>query len=99
MLSIGKCGLHIQRNALQNNKKASNWNVIKDLSAVSKTFHEGPSRQTDFEKLTLSTEANVHLPLCTATWIENAIVAKKAQEVWSKILELLDFRKNLPKSE
>ena len=99
MLDIGTYGLHIVNNAFQHGKKASNWNVKKHLSTMSKIFHESPSRQADFEKLTSSTKADFPLPFCFTRLTENAIVAKKAQEVWSKMLELLYFWKGFPKSK
>ena len=66
---------------------------------MSKIFHESPSRQADFEKLTSSTKADFPLLFCSTRWTENAIVAKKAQEIWAKVLELLDFWKSPPKSK
>ena len=99
MLDIGTCGLHLVHNAFQHGEKASNWNVKKHLSAMSKIFHESPPRRADFEKLTSSTKADFLLPFCSTRWTKNAKVAKKAQEVWSTILELLDFWKGLSKSK
>ena len=99
LLDIGTCSLHSVHNAFQHGEKASNWNIKKHLSAMSKIFYESPSRRSDYEKLTSSTKADFPLPFCTTRWTENAKVAKKAQEVWQKMLQLLDFWKGLPKSK
>ena len=55
LLDIGTHGLHIAHNAFQHGKKASNWNVKKHLSTMSRIFHESPLMQTDFEMFTSST--------------------------------------------
>ena len=52
---IGTHGLHIAHNAFQLGKKASNWNVKKHLSTMSRIFHQSPLVQGDFEKFTSST--------------------------------------------
>ena len=97
LLDIGTWGFHVVHNAFQHGKKASNWNVKKHLSAMGKIFPESPSRRADFEKLISSTKSDFPLPFCSTRWTENAIIARKAQEVWSN--QSMEAWSNLLKSK
>ena len=78
LLDIGTCGLHILH-------KASNWIVKKTSERNEQNFPRKPlgasKMQANFEKLTSSTKADFPLHFFFTRLTENAIVAKKAQEV------------------
>lgn len=69
------------------------------LKAMNKIFHESPSRRADYEKLTLASEQEYPLQFCSTRWIENERVAKRAQLVWPKVVEIVGFWKGLQKSK
>ena len=90
------CGLQIVHNSFQHDKKRSNWGVKKLLNAIFKIFDGSPSCLVDFEKLTFCSKTDYCLCFCFHRWVENHIV-KKAQVIWPKVFEVLDFWKALSK--
>ena len=99
LISIGTCGLRTVSRAFQNAENSKDWNIKKVLSAMHKIFHECPSKRADYEKVSLATEEDYPLLFCVTRWVENQLVAKKAQSIWPKIVAVLDFWSTLPKSK
>ena len=63
-----------------------------------KIFYESPSRRADYEKVSLVTKEDYPLLFCAIRWVENKLVAKKAQRIWPKIVAVVNFWSTLPKS-
>ena len=99
LISIGTCGLRTVSRAFQNAENSKDWNIKKVLSAMHKIFHECPSKRADYEKVSLATEEDYPLLFCATRWVENQLVAKKAQSIWPKIVAVVDFWSTLPKSK
>ena len=98
LIDIGTCSLHTLHRFFQTGEKATDWNIKKLLSSLNKIFDES-SRRPDYERLTAATHTEYPLKFCAHQWIENASVAKRAQIIWPKIIEVLRFWKVLPKSK
>ena len=64
-----------------------------------KIYDESPARRADYEKITTAIERDYTLQFCSQRWIENARVAERANDVLEKYLQIIDFRKNLPKNK
>ena len=95
----GTCGLHTLRNAFSHGAKANSWKLKELLSAMYKIFDENPSRQADYESLTSATDKDYALKFCSHRWIENELVARRAQKIWPKYVEIIEFWRGLPKSK
>ena len=65
LLDLGTYGLHIMHNAFKHGKNASTSDINKLLSAMYKIFHESPSHQADYEKLTSALLADYPLKCCS----------------------------------
>ena len=65
LLDLGKCGLHIMHNTFKGGENTSTWNIKKLLSVICKIFHESPSYQADYEKLTSSSLRDYLLTFCS----------------------------------
>ena len=63
-----------------------NWNVKKILMTVHRVFKELVSRRADYEKVAAATEKDYPLHFCATPWLENADVARKASNIWSKVV-------------
>ena len=68
----------------------------KQLTGI---FDKSLSRRADYECLTAATRTEYPRKFCAHRWIENASVAKRAQIIWPKIIEVVRFWKGLPKSK
>ena len=77
-IHIGTCGLHALHNAFSHGAKASSWKLKELLSAIYKIFDESPPRWADYESLTSATD--YALKFCSHRWIENELVARRAQK-------------------
>ena len=100
LIDIGTCGLHTLHRSFQHGENATDWKIKKLLSSNYKIFDESPSRRADYEKLTgACSPSDYPLKFCSHRWIENASVAKRAQSIWSKTVEVINFWKTLPKSK
>ena len=64
-----------------------------------KIFDESPVKRADYEKITTAIERDYVLQFCSQRWIENARVAERAENVWEKYLQIIDFWKTLPRSK
>ena len=64
-----------------------------------KIFDESPSRRADYESLTSATGKDYELKFCSHRWIENELVARRAQKIWPKYFEIIEFWRALPKSK
>ena len=56
-----------------------------------KIFEESPSLITDYEKVALATEKDYPLHFCATRWMENAGVAKKASNIWSRDVTIVEY--------
>ena len=100
LISIGTCGLHTIHRAFQHGGEASTWDMKKLLGAMFKLFDESPSRRADYERVTSAeNESDFPLRFCSHRWVENEIVARRAQVIWPKIVEVVKYWKTLPKSK
>ena len=85
--------------APQHGAEASTWDMKKLLGAMFKLFDESPSRRADYERVTSAeNESDFPLRFCSHRWVENEIVARRAQVIWPKIVEV-KYWKTLPKSK
>ena len=78
---------------------ASRCELKSLLNAMYKIFDESPTRRADYEKFTTAIESDYALQFCSHRCIENARVAERAENVWQKYLQFIDFWKSLPKSK
>ena len=100
LISIGTCGLHTIHCAFQHGAEALTWDMKKLLGAMFKLFDESPSRRADYERVTSAeNESDFPRRFCSHRWVENEIVAKRAQVIWPKIVEVSKYWKTLPKSK
>ena len=56
LIDLGTCGLHTAHNAFKHGEKASDWQLKKLLSSMSKIFHEAPGRRANYKTVTDATE-------------------------------------------
>ena len=75
----------------KNGKRASGWNTNKLLSSMHKIFEESVLRRADYEKFIMAEFLDYPLQFCTQRWVENQNMAKKAQKIWEKIVETVNF--------
>ena len=99
LIYLGTCGLHTVHNGIKHGESATKWNLKNILSAIFKIFHESPSRRADYEKLVCPTKTDYPLQFCAHRWTENEPVCKRAQNIWTKMIEIVKFWKSLPKSK
>ena len=99
LIDIGTCSLHTLHRSFQTGEKATDWNIKKLLSSINKIFHESSSRRAYYDRLTAATCTEYPFKFYAHRWIENASVAKRAQIIWSKIIEVVRICKGLPKSK
>ena len=99
LIDIRTCSLHTLHRSFQTGEKATDWNIKKLLSSINKIFHESPSRRAYYDRLTAATCTEYPFKFYAHRWIENASVAKRAQIIWSKIIEVVRICKGLPKSK
>ena len=64
-----------------------------------KLFDESPSRHADYKRITSVSKSDFSLCFFSRRWVDNNVVAKKALSIWPKVIEVLDFWKELPKSK
>ena len=99
LIDLGTCGLHTAHNAFKHGEKASDWQLKKLMSSISKIFHEAPGRCADYKTVTDATENDYPMQFITHRWVENDVVAKKARVIWSKIIEVVSYSQQLPKKK
>ena len=56
LIDLGTCGLHTVHNALKHGEKASDLQLKKLMSSMSKMFHEAPGRLADYKTVADATE-------------------------------------------
>ena len=64
-----------------------------------KIFHESPSRRADYEMLAEAQSLDYPLQFCDHRWAENENIAKKARNVWPKVVTVVEYWKELAKSK
>ena len=99
LVSLGSCGLHTIHNSFKHGENATGWNLKKLLSSMFKIFHEGLSRCTDYEMLAEAQNSDYPLQFCGHRWVENENVAKRARNVWPKVVTVVEYWKGLAKSK
>ena len=99
LINIGTCGLHTVHNSFKHGEKESDWNIKKLLNSMFKIFDESPSRRADYERINSASKSDFPLRFCSHRWVENDVVANRALSIWSKVIEVLDYWKGLPKSK
>ena len=99
LINIDTCGLHTVHNSFKHGEKESDWNIKKLLNSIFKIFDESPSRQADYERINSASKSDFPLCFCSHRWVENDVVANRALSIWSKMIEVLDYWKGLPKSK
>ena len=99
LVSLGSCGLHAIHNPYKHGENATGWNLKKLLSSMFKIFHESPSRHADYEMLPEAQNSDYLLPFCGHRSVENWNIAKRARNVWPKIVTLVEYWKGLAKSK
>ena len=68
--------------------------VSKLLSSLHRIFDKSASRRADYEALTQTISSDYPLLFCAHCWVKNE---QWEQEVWPKIVEVVDFWKGLLK--
>ena len=63
-----------------------------------KMFEEAPKRCKKYEENTLAKTSDYPLQFWLHCWVENEIVAKRAIEIWPRMVEIVRFWKGLSKS-
>ena len=91
LVDIGTCGLHTINRYLQTSAKATD--------SIFQIFHESPSRTCDYERMAEATRPDFPNMFCATRLAENQSVARKAREVWSKVVIVFEYWKTLPKSK
>ena len=99
LIDLGTCGLHTAHNAFKHGEKASDWQLKKLMSSMSKIFHEALGRCTNYKIVTDATENDYPMQFIAHRWVENDVVAKKARMIWSKIIEVVSYWQQLPKNK
>ena len=99
LLDLGTCGLHTVHNSFKHGESASGWKMKKMMSSLYKIFHESPSRRADYKQISGASDKDFPMQFVSHRWVENEPVAKKAREIWIKIVEVVKFWKLLPKSK
>ena len=78
LINLGTCALHTALNTFKHGEKASDCQLKKLMSSMSKIFHEAPGRHSDYKTVTDDTEKDYPMQFFTHRWVENDVVAKKA---------------------
>ena len=99
LVSCGSCGHHTIHNSFKHGENATGWNLKKLLSSMFKIFHESPSRHADYEVLAEAQNSDYPLQFCGHRWVENENVAKRARNVWPKVVTVVEYWKGLAKSK
>ena len=99
LTDLGTCGLHIAHNPFKHGEKASDWQLKKLMSFMSKIFHEAPGRGADFKTVTDAMEKDYSMQFITHRWVENDAVWKKPRVIWSKIIEVVSYWQQSPKNK
>ena len=64
-VSIANCGIHTVHNMFKNGKNTGDWKLKMLLSSMFETFHERPSRRSDYELLTEALESDYPFTFCS----------------------------------
>ena len=99
LIDLGTCGLHTAHNAFKHGEKASDWQLKKLMSSLSKIFHEALGRCTNYKIVTDATENDYPMQFIAHRWVENDVVAKKATKKKKKIIEVVSYWQQLPKNK
>ena len=89
LIDIGTCGLHTTHNSMKHGENSSGWKLNKLLQSIYKIFEEAPKRREKYEEITLAKTSDYLLQFCSHRWVENEIVAKRAIEIWPRMVEIV----------
>ena len=79
LIDLGTYGLHTAHNAFKHGEKASDRQLKKLMSSMSKIFQEAPGRRADYKTVTDATEKDYRMQFITHRWVESDVVAKKSR--------------------
>ena len=91
LVSLGFCGFHTIHISFKHGENVTGWNLKKLLSCVFKIFHENLSRGADYEMLVEAQNSDYSLQFCGHRWAENQNVAKRARNVWPKVVIVVEY--------
>ena len=66
---------------------------------MSKTFHEARGRHADYKTVTNAMVKGYLMQFISHRWMENDVVAKKANVIWLKIIEVVSYWPQLTKNK
>ena len=94
LIDLGSCGLHTVHNAFKHGEKASDWQLKKLMSSMSKIYHEAPGRRADYKTVNNAMEKDYRMHLLdlllTGGW-KIMLLQKKAKVIWSNIIEVVSY--------
>ena len=95
-MNIGSSGLHVLHGVFKTGVEAAGWEIKKLLNGLSQLFHDSPSSQSDYLKITgITTYPKM---FCATNWLEDASVAETAI-AWDNVVKMFEFWGSLPKSK
>ena len=89
LINIGTYGLHTIYNSMKHGEDSPGWKLNKLLQSMYKIFEEAPKRCEKYEEITLAKTSDYPLQFCSHRWVENEIVAKRAIEIWPRMVEIV----------
>ena len=98
LINIGTCGHHTTHNSMKYGENSSGWKLNKLLQSMYKIFEEAPKRCEKYEEINLVKSSDYRLQFCSHRSFENEIVAKRAIEIWRRMVGIVRFWKGLSKS-
>ena len=66
---------------MKHGENCSWWKLNKLLQSMYKIFEEAPKHCKKYEEITLAKTSGYPLKFCSHRWVENEIVAKRANEI------------------
>ena len=98
LINIGTYGLQTIYNPMKHDEDSSGWKLNKLLQSMYRIFEEAPKRCEKYEEITLAKTSDYPLQSCSHRSVESETVAKRAIEIWSRMVEIVLFWKGLSKS-
>ena len=73
---------------MKHGENSSGWTLNTLLQSIYKIFEEAPKLEKH-EQITLAKTSDYLLPFCSHRWVENEIIAKRAIEIWPRMVEIV----------
>ena len=89
LIDIGTYGLHTTHNSVKHGQNSSGWQLNKLLQSIYKKFEEALKRREKYEEITLAKTSDYLLQFCSHHWVQTEIVAKRAIEIWPRMVEIV----------